>query len=362
MAIPSSTTSMVLTDEAAIEAREYPIPDVSDGGALLEVETTSVCGSDIGLYRGDSHFESLPLVLGHEVAGRIVEGAEATLDQWNVEVGDRVTPEPYIPCWECDDCQTGNYHMCDEDQCYGVSISADRPPHLWGGYGRYMYLAPKSRVHPVPDDVSGQAACLSSVIGNGVRWVVSKGDVSPGDSVAVIGPGAQGLASTIVADEAGADPLILLGVESDAYRLELGEQLGATHTFFSDREDVGERVAEVTDDGPEVVIVTAPASPAVSLGLDLVRRRGRVVLPGLVDDSTEIETDQLVVDEISLLGGRGQALNVERAMGILERRAADVASINTHIFPVLEAQTAIENQLPGEMFNPDIVHAALEPE
>lgn len=362
MAVPSSTTSMVLTGEAAIEARDFPIPDVSDSGALLEVETTSVCGSDIGLYRGDSHFESLPLVLGHEVAGRIVAGAEETLDTWGVAVGDRVTPEPYIPCWECDDCQTGNYHMCAEDQCYGVSISADRPPHLWGGYGRYMYLAPKSRVHPVPSEVSGQAACLSSVIGNGVRWVLTKGDVSPNDSVAVIGPGAQGLASTIVADEAGADPLVVLGVESDAHRLALAEEFGASHMFFSDRDDVDERVVEVTDGGPDVVIVTAPASPAVSLGLELVRRRGRVVLPGLVNESTEIETDQLVIDEISLLGGRGQALNVERAMGILERRATDVASINTHIFPVSEAGSAIENQLPGESFNPDIVHAALEPE
>lgn len=362
MPVPSSTTSMVLTGEAAIEPREYPVPDVSDGGALLEVETTSVCGSDIGLYRGESHFESLPLVLGHEVAGRIVAGAEETLEQWDLEVGDRVTPEPYIPCWACAECQTGNYHMCEQDQCYGVSISADQPPHLWGGYGEYMYLAPNSRVHSVPDDVSGEAACLSSVIGNGVRWVVTKGDVSPGDSVAVIGPGAQGLASTIVADEAGADPLLVLGVESDADRLELGREFGATHTFFSDRADVEDRVAAVTDGGPEVVIVTAPASPAISLGLELVRRRGRLVLPGLVGESTEIETDQLVIDEISLLGGRGQALNVERAMGILERRATEVASINTHIFPVSAAETAIEQQLPGDSFNPDIVHAALQPE
>lgn len=355
------TPSIQLEGEKQLATREYELPDVSDEGALLEVETTSVCGTDIGLYQGQSHFEKLPLVLGHEVAGRIVDGAPETLERWGVEIGDRVMPEPYIPCYDCSHCQTGNYHMCEENRCYGVSISADEAPHIWGGYGKYMYLHPNSRVHRVADDVPSRAACLGSVVGNGVRWVLTKGDVDPNDSVAIIGPGAQGLATTIVADEAGADPVILMGLSSDDHRLQLGSELGATHTFFTDDADVTDEVAELTDGGPDVVVVTAPAAPAVQMAVDLVRRRGRIVLPGLVGEAVEIDTDRLVVDEISLLGGRGQALNVERAMSILERRASDVASINTHIFDVEDAETAILQQIPGEAFNPDIVHAALEP-
>lgn len=361
MADPEATTSMLLQGEGSLTSREYRLPDVSDEGALLEVETTSVCGTDIGLYQGQSHFEALPLVLGHEVAGRIVDGADETLERWGVQIGDRVMPEPYIPCYECSHCQSGNYHMCEKDRCYGVSISADTPPHLWGGYSRHMYLHPNSRIHRVPDSVSSRAACLGSVVGNGVRWIVSKGNVSPGDSVAIIGPGAQGLATTIVADEAGAEPLILMGLSSDVNRLELGSDLGATHTLFTDEADVTERVDTLTNGGPDVVVVTAPAGAAIQMAVDIVRKRGRIVLPGLVGHDVEIDTDRLVVDEISLIGGRGQALNVERAMGILKRRAEDVASINTHIFDVQDAETAIRQQIPKFEFNPDIVHAALEP-
>ncbi|MFB6108574.1 MAG: zinc-binding dehydrogenase [Haloplanus sp.] len=336
------------------------MPDVSDGGALLSVEATSVCGTDIGLYRGQSHFESLPIVLGHEVAGRIVDAAPETLDRWGVDVGDRVMPEPYLPCYECQNCQTGNYHMCEQDRCYGVSISADRPPHLWGGYGEYMYLHPDTWIHPVADAIPSKAACLGSVVGNGVRWVVEKGEIDPEDSVAIIGPGAQGLASVIVADQTGADPLVLMGLSSDEHRLALGEQLGATHTLYTDDDDVEEQVLDVTDGGPDVVIVTAPASPAITLGLDVVRPRGRVVLPGLVDEDVAIDTNRLVVDEISLVGGRGQALNVERAMDVLERRTDDVEAINTHSFPIFEAETAIRQQIPGDEHNADLIHAVLE--
>lgn len=359
MAPSDATTSMVLAGERRLEPREFPIPDVGNG-ALLRVEATSVCGTDVGLYRGESHFESLPLVLGHEVAGRVVDGAEETLDRWGVEAGDRVMPEPYVPCYECQHCQTGNYHMCDQDRCYGVSISADEPPHLWGGYGEYMYLHPNTRVHAIPDDVSSKAGCLGSVVGNGVRWALTKGRLSPGDSVAIVGPGAQGLATTVVADEAGADPVILLGLPADDDRLELGAKLGATNTLYSDGEDTPGKVRDLTGGGPDVVIVTAPAAPALSLAIDIVRPRGRVVLPGLIGDEVPIDTDRLVVDEISLLGGRGQALNVERAMAILKRRSDDIESINTHSYPVAKAETAIREQIPGEEFDPDIVHAVLE--
>jgi threonine dehydrogenase-like Zn-dependent dehydrogenase len=357
------TESVVLTGEETIEMREFPVPDVSDEGALLEVELTSVCGTDIGMYAGSSHFDTLPLLFGHEVVGRVVDGNRKSLERMGVKVGDRVTPEPYIPCYDCNYCQTGNYHMCEQDRCYGVTISADDPPHLWGGHGEYMYLAPNTKLHPVGDDVPAKAACLSSVIGNGVRWILTKGEVEPADGVVVIGPGAQGLASVVVADEVGSDPLILMGLSSDENRLELGQELGASHTEFVDDGDPAERIAEITDgDGPSVVVVTAPSSQAVRLGLDVVAPLGTVVLPGLVGQSTEIDTDDLVHDEISLVGGRGQSLNVERAMEIVERRGEDIAKINTHVFPVREAEEAIQRQLPGDNFDPDVIHAALRPE
>jgi threonine dehydrogenase-like Zn-dependent dehydrogenase len=363
MDLPDRTTSMVTTGVGEMEPREFDLPDVDSGGALLAVETTSVCGSDIGIYTGESYHLDFPLVFGHEVVGRVVDGDPETLDRFGVDVGDRVMPEPYVPCHECRYCQTGNYHMCEEGRCYGVTINADTPPHLWGGYGEHMYLHPNTRVHPVADDVSGKAACLGSVIGNGVRWILTKGDVDPEDDVVVIGPGAQGLASVIVANEAGADRLIVAGLSSDERRLRLADSFGATDIVTVDEGDPVDEIEALTEGiGPEVVVVTAPSSQALRLAVTFVAPLGRIVLPGIMGTETEIDTDRLVQDEISLIGGRGQAHNVERAMDILEKRADDVAAINTHTFPVHDAETAIERQIPGDGFDPGIVHATLEPE
>ena len=353
---------MVLEAPERLEARTFDRPDVSETGALLEVEMTSVCGTDVSLYRGKGSMGEYPVVLGHEVAGRIVEGAPETLERWGVSIGDRVMPEPYIPCWDCADCQGGDYHMCDELRTYGVTVSADVPPHLWGGYGEYMYLDPNSRIHRVPDGVSSRAACLGSVIGNGVRWIVRKGRVAPGDGVAIVGPGAQGLATTVVAEAAGADPLVVLGLPEDEPKLSLARSLGATATLDSTAGDVRERaIADLDRPGFDVVVVTAPAAAAVRLGIELVRPRGSVVLVGLGDTPSTLDLDRVVLDEITLLGGRGQAGDVERAMAILERNAENVARINSHVFPLPEAETAIRRQIPGEERDIDIVHAALEP-
>ncbi|WP_251341292.1 zinc-dependent alcohol dehydrogenase [Haloplanus halophilus] len=363
MPTDDTTESMVLTGPKTIERRAFEVPDVSTAGALLEVEMTSVCGTDIGLYSGQEHFSNLPLIMGHEVVGRVVDGAEGSLDKMGVEVGDRVMPEPYVPCYDCQYCQSGNYHMCEEDRCFGVSISCSEPPHLWGGYGEYMYLPPNTRVHAVAEETPAKAACLGSVIGNGVRWIVEKGDVDPGDDVVVIGPGAQGLASVVVADEAGADPIVLAGLSTDDHRLDVGASLGATDTVLVDEPDPEGRIDDLTGgDGAAVVVVTAPSSQAIQLGLEVVEPQGRVVLPGLVGDTTEIDTDSLVHDEVMLIGGRGQALNVERAMDIVAKRGDDIAAINTHEFAVRDAATAIEQQLPGDEFTPDITHAVLTPE
>ncbi|MFC5973579.1 zinc-binding dehydrogenase [Halomarina salina] len=354
------TTSMVLAEPGRLEPRTFERPESVTEGALLEVEMTSVCGTDVGLYGGKSAMGTAPVVLGHEVVGRIVDGDPATLDAWDVTVGDRVVPEPYVPCRRCRNCLSGNYHMCEEGRAYGVTISADEPPHLWGGYGDYMYLDPDSRVHDATA-VPPRAACLGTVVGNGVRWVLTKGGVTAGDSVAVVGPGAQGLAATVVASEAGAAPIAAFGLEADATKLSVAEELGATHTVFSDQEGAVEQARAIVD-GYDVVVVAAPSAPALQFGIDVVRERGTVVLVGMSGEPVSVDLDRVVVDEISLLGGRGQALDVERAMDILGRNAEAVARINSHVFPVDDAETAIRRQLPGEEYDPDLVHAALTPD
>jgi len=335
--------SAVLESPNKIVIKEFDIPIIKADEMLLRVERVGICGSDPAPYKGEGEFNIYPLILGHEMVGWVDEiGSEASKD-YNVRTGDRVTVEPYIPCGKCKFCQTGYYQLCKNKRVYGTNVSCNIPPHLFGAYGEYMYVFPGSRVHKVSRKVPAEAAVMSSVIGNGVRWIVTKGKVSLGDKVVIIGPGAQGLASTIVAKEVGASCIILLGTDSDTKRLELGKEFGATHTINVEQENAIEVIKEITrGDMADVVVENSGSSKARILGLDLLRPLGRYVLSGEGGlKSVPLVIDKIVSNELQLFGGWGQSWNVEQAIGVINSQRYPIEKLVTQVFPLEKADNAM---------------------
>jgi len=353
---------MVLTEPGAFVRSSFPRPTVGERDALLEVELTSVCGGDVKLYKGDVDAAAYPLVPGHEVVGRVA----AAGDRFDpaVQAGERVVVEPYVPCYNCRFCHEGAYPHCERGRCYGVTVSAETAPHLWGGYAEYMYLAPNSKLHRVPESVPAEAACLASVIGNGLNWIVVKGDVSPRDGVTVIGPGVQGLASVLVAALTGAEPIVLLGRPEDEDRLELGRRLGATRTVTLDPDDATEEgVSEATKDARDIVVVTAPSTHAIDLSIDVVAPLGTIVLPAVTGgEHTPLDTDELVYKEVDIRTGIGQPNLMKDAVAVLTEHPDAVAQMISHSYPLTEAERAIRQQVPtADCFDDTVIHAALYP-
>ncbi len=297
--------SVVLTAPRQMSIQEFPLPQLEKESLLLKVEMVAICGSDVHLYEGVGFKASFPKILGHEFVGHIVDMGEKAEKFYNCRLGERVTVEPYIPCRNCRFCLSGNYQNCVQVMTYGVSLTCEAPPHLWGAFGDYIYIAPGSRVYPVKKDVPAEAAVLSSVIGNGVRWVKRKGEVGPGDAVVILGPGAQGLASTIVARESGADPLMVLGLSGDALRLDLAKKFGATDTLDVQIRDPKTFVAEKTGGLMADVVIDATGDPeAFNLGVDLLHPGGKYVMVGLTGGRvTPAIMDYIVRQEIQIRGG-----------------------------------------------------------
>src|SRR3972149_11930748 len=105
--------------------------------------------------------------MGHELTGQVVEIGKEAADRYNLKPGDRITVEPMIPCGHCQWCRTEYYyHKCRPMRVYGLTLKADQPPYLLGGYAEFMYLLPGSLVHRIAKGVPDKAASLSSVIGN----------------------------------------------------------------------------------------------------------------------------------------------------------------------------------------------------
>ncbi len=339
-----TTRSAVLEGKERIVVREFPLPEIGPDEALVRVERAGVCGTDTKYFHGKLEHPT-PLVLGHEILGRIAEIGERAAERYGLQVGDRVEVESRVPCGLCHACHTGVYRYCRAGRGYGTSIAATEPPHIWGAYGEHLYVAPGSVLHRVDPGLPADAAAVIGIVANGIQWACYYGGVRVGDAVVVQGPGPEGLGCTIAAKEAGASTVIVTGLAADEPRLALARELGADHVIVADQEDVLARVRELTDDeGPQVVVDVTGSPRALPLSLEMVRRQGTVVLGGLMGTSTatSLYTDQFIWKEIRLQGVfTHSAESTRAAVKLVETRRYPLERMVTHRFSLDEAEQAV---------------------
>ncbi len=197
--------AMVVPEPGRMEMRKFPVASPAPDQVLVKTVVTSVCSSDVKFFHGAVSLARFPLIMGHEISGVVVEAGAEAAGWYDVSPGDRVTVEPYIPCGRCEASRSDHfYHQCTHGGIYGLNLTCDTPPYLFGGYSEYFYLLPGSVVYKVGSGVDPMSVSLSSVVGNGVRWVKTLGKVTFGRSVVISGAGSQGLCTLAAAKTAGA--------------------------------------------------------------------------------------------------------------------------------------------------------------
>ncbi|MBV8711257.1 MAG: alcohol dehydrogenase catalytic domain-containing protein [Solirubrobacterales bacterium] len=344
------------------EIREFERPQIGPDEGLLRVEACGVCGSDVEQYRGHLVREGMfPLIPGHEPLGIVEEVGERAAERWGVSVGDRVAVEILRPCRACDYCLTGRYMSCpNRDGAYGMTPLA-RSPGLWGGFAEYLYLHPWAILHKVSKELPAKLAVMFNPLGAGVRWAAMLGEVGLGDTVLILGPGQRGLTSVIAARAAGAGTIIVTGLARDEAKLALAREFGADHTINVDREDVVERVREITDGAmADVVLELTPmAAQPVLDAVEAVRHSGRIVLAGLKGNrAIEFVTDRLINKGLTVRGAFG--VNAEayiEAIRIIESRRFPLERMSSGTFEVAETEAAIRSLADG-----DAIHVCVCPD
>jgi alcohol dehydrogenase len=336
----------VLEAPERLAVREYPIPALEPDDALLRVEMVGVCGTDWKYFSGKLGVP-YPIILGHEILGRIADIGTRAADRYQVAVGDRVLVEGSVPCWSCGRCRSGEYRFCPRRQGYGTRTPATVPPYLWGAMSEYLYLGPGSIVHRISPEVPAGTAIAAALLANGIEWLRDRGNVSLGDDVVIQGCGPQGLAATVIARESGARRIVVTGLARDAARLDLARRMGATHTVAADQEDVEDRVREITVGRmADVCLDVSGSAAAPPVSVRLVRAMGTVVLAGLAgkDAISPMGLDHLVWNEIRLQGVyvKGERA-YSKAIDFIESRAAEypVHEIVSHTWPLEAAEEAI---------------------
>lgn len=151
----SSATAAILVGKDAFELRDLPLPPIGDDDGLLRVEASGICGSDISQFHGElGGGHGYPVIPGHEIVGRIEKVGRNAARRWNVQEGDLVAVDPFLPCGCCDTCMSGGYINCTNNwggkqQAHGF-IGTAQAPGLWGGYSQYLYLHRSALLYRVP--------------------------------------------------------------------------------------------------------------------------------------------------------------------------------------------------------------------
>ena len=301
---------------------ERPVP--GPGEVLIGMRAAALCGTDLHIAAGTMPVRP-PLVLGHELAGVVVELGPGVA--WP-PVGQRVTTETdAFFCGVCAFCRASDQHRCPERLAIGTTVA--------GGLADVVAV-PAAGVHLLPDGVDFAPGALTEPLAVAVRAVVERGVIESGETVVVIGPGTIGLLVAQVALSRGAE-VTVAGLARHEGRFRLARRLGVTQTAALDRPAEVDAIRSGPDGlGIDVVVECSGAPDAVAAGLRLLRKGGRLILVAFTPGRTvPIDLNLVVQQEVSIVASRGKRPNCFRlALDLLATEAVQTAPLISHRLPL----------------------------
>src|ERR1044072_9295293 len=241
MRLKTSRAAVLTNYEAPLELKEFPLPAVEPGAALVKVKLAGICGTDVHLWHGQLPIP-LPVILGHETVGVIEElGAGLQQDRTGQSLsgGDRIAWSTSINCGECYYCRLKpEPTRCLKRKAYGISYDCSVAPHLLGGYADYIYLRPGTAIFKIPEQLPPEAVvgagCALTTSLHGIERI----GVRMGDNVVIQGSGPVGLACLAVARASGAAQIIVLG--GPPHRLAIAKRFRAYRCLEFEKTTVAE--------------------------------------------------------------------------------------------------------------------------
>jgi threonine dehydrogenase-like Zn-dependent dehydrogenase len=356
----------VLTGPRKLEMRDFPLPAIGTDDGLLRVEANGLCGTDYHQYLCDFKIGTgkLPIIPGHEPIGWIEKIGAQAAKRWKVAEGDRVVVKAPLPCGRCRQCKMGATQRCEKRMGYGLYVSTDVPPSLWGGYATHLYLHPDTQLEKAPTNIPSDVMTLFNPLSGVVHWLLETPKLRAGEHVVILGPGQRGILAALAARYAGAKTVTISGLPQDASRLALAKELGADASVVSGEEDIVERVRQVT--GGEMADVVLDMSDGstepVLQALDVVRRGGRIVLAGLKNGKpvNGLITDTIVANELQVLGGfSSTSTSLETALEILKAHQDRLGKLCSHSFGLDQADLAVRTLGREVKGDKEVLHLTL---
>jgi 2-desacetyl-2-hydroxyethyl bacteriochlorophyllide A dehydrogenase len=319
----------ILYDDKDIRPGDAPEPQIGPDEVIVASEYAGICGTDLHVYRGEfKERVNYPAILGHEFGG-VIEQIGSNVRGFKAR--DRVVVDPILSCHRCPACLSGHINACQTLKLLGIDVD--------GGFGQYVAV-PSDRLIRLPEDIPMAYAPMVELYSIG-HHVLNRGQVQPGETVAILGAGKVGLSVLdVLCHSAGA--AVTISTDIYPFRLQIAEKLGADYTINVMDEDPVDRVLEITGGvGVDCVIETighyhavedqdAPLAQAVQM----IRNGGRIVTVGLGEQKSAIHFKTFVIKEAQLIASRVTRGEFPRAIRLLAKGLLHPEMLITHKMPI----------------------------
>ena len=301
---------------------------------IVRVDTTTICGTDLHILKGDLPETKPGTILGHEAVGTVAEvGAGVT----TVAPGDRVLLSCVSACGRCRYCKAGRYGQClgGGGWIFGYMING-----VQAEYARVPFA--DNSVYKVPDELTDeQVLFLADILPTAYEVGVLNGMVSPGDLVAIVGAGPVGLAAILTAQLY--TPGRIVAIDLADSRLEAARRFGADTTINNGGEDPIAGIMELTDGlGADVALEAVGVPQTFELAAALVRPGGRIANIGVHGKPVTLHLEKLWTRDVTITTGLVDTFSIPQLMRLVASERLDPSLFATHRFPLGDAMAAYD--------------------
>lgn len=322
-----SMKAAVLAGKENLKLKDVPIPKIKENEALVRVRSCGLCGTDIHAFHGDFMPEYLPLILGHEFSGDIVElGSEVK----NFKVGDRVAVSPEIYCHSCYNCRKSSNRICTDWDSIGTSVD--------GAFAEYIAVR-KDCLYHLPDSISYDEGAMlepAACVYCGVREIPEYYD----KRVLIMGAGSIGLLWLI--NLRSRNPLCLDVIDIDDEKLDFAKSLGADNVYNT--KAAKDSYFEVIKKKYDVVVDCTGVPQVIEKGFSVVDREGTVIFFGVAPTEAKIKISpyQIYIDCIKVVGVFPDMRTFGTLIEMMDKKIVDYSPLISHRFPLSQFEKGFD--------------------
>ncbi len=316
--------------EKGIWMQEVAIPKPGHNDVLIKVSKTSICGTDLHIYKWDDWAQKTiktPMIIGHEYVGHVAAvGSEVK----SVKEGDRVTGEGHIACGHCRNCRRGRQHICEKTVGIGVNID--------GAFAEYL-VVPSSNVMKVSSKIPDEIVSIMDPFGNATHTALSFPLI--GEDVLVTGSGLIGSMCVAVAKFAGAR--FVVATETNEFRAKLASKMGATRVVNPLKQNLNDVVNELGMIGFDIGLECSGSPAAFNQMLENMYNSGKISLLGILPSNTTVDWNKVIFKGLTLKGIYGREMfETWYHMEQMLMSGLDISPIITHRMPIDDFQKGFE--------------------